>query len=748
MNPTQNDIIPASATIIVKNGERYLEQVLTSLQAFDEILLLDNGSTDRTLNIAQQFANTTIVQHAFIGFGALKNLAAEKAHHDWIFSIDSDEIPDSTLINAIRQAVTTNQPQHIYSLNRLNHYHGRLIKACGWYPDILPRLYHKQHTHFTPRRVHESLIIPSDSIVTPLAGSLKHYSFDNASDLINKMQHYSSLYAEENQHRKASSLGKALLHGISAFVKNYLLKRGICYGTDGFIIASANAQGSYYKYIKLLEANRQLSTALIITTYNHPDALAAVLHSALNQTHRPDEILIADDGSDERTAATIARIAQNSPIPIKHLWQEDRGFRLSQSRNRAIAASQSDYLIMIDGDMVLHPKFIQHHLAVAQRGRFIQGSRVLMDDSLTEHYLNSPTPLNAFRQGIRKRHAALNLPWLRQLIAHKGKQSHKGIKGCNIAFFKADAQAINGFDNQFIGWGREDSEFVARLYHNGVKRHDLKFGGIAYHLYHPESERDALPENQQRLEKTLNEKRRRCEDGLNAFDPSYEPLETTMTVKAIAFDLDGTLIDSLPDLARAANHLRQHYQLNELSEAEIQSYIGDGAIELVHRVLTGKKEGRDPERIEEAFALYRDYYRKHLTIATRLYPQVRETLAELHQRHIPLAVVTNKPEAYARTILEHFQLSQYFRAIYGGDTFSERKPHPMPLQEAAKIMNIAPEEMLMVGDSANDILSGKAAGSPTALLSYGYGETDELVQNPATKADYLLHDIQSLLDLL
>lgn len=512
--------IPASATIIVKNAERYLAQVLSALSQFDEILLLDNGSTDNTLTIAQQYPNITMVTHEFIGFGALKNLATEKAKYDWIFSIDSDEIPDQALLDDIRNAVLADKRDTIYTVNRLNHYHGRQIKGCGWHPDILPRLYHKQHTRFTNRRVHESLIIPEGSPVIALAGTLKHYSFDNASDLINKMQHYTSLYAEENRYRKSSSLSKALLHSATAFLKHYFLKCGITYGVDGFIISVANAQGSYYKYIKLLEANRHIRVALIITTYNRPDALEAVIRSALKQTRRPDEILIADDGSTAETADTIAHLAGNSPIPIRHIWQEDEGFRLSQSRNRALVATNADYIIMIDGDMVLHPKFIQHHLTVARKGRFIQGSRVLIDDELTRKYLMTPCKIHVFTKGIIKRHSALNIPLLRNFIAKKGKQSDKGIKGCNMGFFKSDAQAVNGFDNNFVGWGREDSEFVARLYHNGVKRHDLKFGGIAYHLYHPESDRDALPENDKILQNTLSRKKIRCENGLNIFESS------------------------------------------------------------------------------------------------------------------------------------------------------------------------------------------------------------------------------------
>ena len=230
--------IPATATMLVKNSERYLSEVLTALDGFDEILLLDNGSTDRTLEIAAGFKNTSIRKHEFIGFGPMKNLAARLARNDWIFNIDSDEVADAELMESIRAAVAENRMQKVFSLSRLNHYDGRLIKACGWYPDIIPRLYHRRFTQFSDRQVHESLKLPENTEMQMLAGRLKHYSFENAEGLIRKMQQYSTLYAEENRYKKPASPAKALLHGGVSFVKNYFLKRGFAYGSDGLIISA------------------------------------------------------------------------------------------------------------------------------------------------------------------------------------------------------------------------------------------------------------------------------------------------------------------------------------------------------------------------------------------------------------------------------------------------------------------------------------------------------------------------------
>ena len=517
----QKHKIHASAVMLVKNSERYLKEVLSALADFDEVLLLDNGSTDRTLEIAAEFGNVRVCRHEFIGFGPMKNLAASLAKHPWIFSIDSDEVPDSELIASIRNAVEHNDPQTVYTLSRLNHYNGRLIRGCTWYPDILPRLYQRTHTGFSDKKVHEGIIIPPKTVVCRLNGHLKHYSYENVEGLIHKMQYYSTLYAEENRYKKDSTPFKGLVHGAVAFVKNYLLKRGFMYGADGLIISSVNAQGSYYKYVKLYEHNRNMSVSLIITTYNRPDALALVLKSALAQTRLPQEIIIADDGSDRRTTEVVGKFTQASPVPVKHTWQKDDGFRAAESRNRAIAAAASDYLIIIDGDMVLDPSFIADHISVAKKGRLIQGSRVILGKERTEDILSCPglplPELSFSSNGVKKRLSALRLPAFAKLAARHGNRKHKGIKSCNMGIFRDEALAVNGFNNDFVGWGREDSEFVARCYHNGMKRHNLKFAGTAYHLWHREAERTALPHNDALLQAALNEKKTRCERGVNEF---------------------------------------------------------------------------------------------------------------------------------------------------------------------------------------------------------------------------------------
>ncbi|STZ75620.1 glycosyltransferase family 2 protein [Bergeriella denitrificans] len=261
------------------------------------------------------------------------------------------------------------------------------------------------------------------------------------------------------------------------------------------------------------------TVSLIITTYNRPDALALVLQSALAQTRLPDEIIIADDGSGADTAALIEAFRSRSPVPVKHAWRPDDGFRAAEARNRAIALAQSDYIVLIDGDMLLDASFIADHLRIARPGRLIQGSRVLLTEARTREILSGGTLplLRPWSRGIEKRAAALRCRCLSALAGRRGNHRHKGIKTCNMGFFRADALAVNGFNNDFVGWGREDSEFVARCYHNGMTRHNLKFAGIAYHLYHREAERDALPDNDARLQAALQGQTVRCANGIDAF---------------------------------------------------------------------------------------------------------------------------------------------------------------------------------------------------------------------------------------
>lgn len=246
-----NDI---SVTVLTKNSETYLSKCLEALTPFSEVVILDNGSTDRTLEIARSFSNVRVYEHPFIGFGPMKNLAVDKASNDWILSIDSDEIVTPELV---REILNINlDVSSLYAMVRDNYYHGRLIRGCGWQNDQLHRFFNRKRCRFNNKLVHEGIEKMDGMKTVLLKGRLKHYSYDNASQLLQKMQYYSTLWAEENQNRKKASPIKALLYGIVAFFKSYVFQNGLLYGYEGLLISISNANGVFYKYIKLYESDR------------------------------------------------------------------------------------------------------------------------------------------------------------------------------------------------------------------------------------------------------------------------------------------------------------------------------------------------------------------------------------------------------------------------------------------------------------------------------------------------------------
>ncbi len=242
-----------TVTILTKNNQETLGSVLESTKNFDEVILLDTGSTDATLEIAGLYPNVKIFHSPFTGFGPLHNLAAFHASNDWILSLDSDEV----LTLELAQEILSLQldMKKVYSFPFNNYFNGKHIKWCGWYPDRHIRLYNKQVTAFTDDKVHEKIQIAGLSEIK-LHSPVKHYSYRSISDFLLKMETYSNLFAEQNAHKKKSSFTKALVHGSFAFFKSYIMKRGFLGGKEGYIISVYNAQTAFYKYLKLAYASR------------------------------------------------------------------------------------------------------------------------------------------------------------------------------------------------------------------------------------------------------------------------------------------------------------------------------------------------------------------------------------------------------------------------------------------------------------------------------------------------------------
>ncbi len=245
-----------SVCILVKNAQNTLPQCLESLREFGEIVLLDNNSTDKTLQIAQEFntayKNLRIEKSEFIGFGALKNLCVSFAKNEWILSIDSDEVLENEALDEIKKLDL--KQNFVVALGRKNLYNGEWIKACGWHPDFVWRIFNKNFTGFNDNFVHESVKIPQNAEKIYLKNALKHYALNNIESIITKMNRYTSFSAQEKfkKGKKTSFLG-AILRFHLTFFRDYFLRKGFLYGYKGFIVALLNAEGAFYRYAKLYE---------------------------------------------------------------------------------------------------------------------------------------------------------------------------------------------------------------------------------------------------------------------------------------------------------------------------------------------------------------------------------------------------------------------------------------------------------------------------------------------------------------
>lgn len=245
-----------SAVILVKNAEKTIAECLESLCAFGEVVLLDNGSTDATLDIAAKYPNVKIFHEPnFCGFGKMKNIALSKATNDWILSIDSDEVLMPEIVSQIN-AMQLND-NTVVALSRLNYYGNRCMKCCGWYPDYVWRIFNRKYTRFNENIVHEGVENKPDTQKVYIKDAIKHYAADSMESIIQKMNRYTTLSAQEKykKGKKASVIG-AIFRFIHTFNMNYFFRRGIFYGYKGFVVSLLNASGSFYRHMKLYELNK------------------------------------------------------------------------------------------------------------------------------------------------------------------------------------------------------------------------------------------------------------------------------------------------------------------------------------------------------------------------------------------------------------------------------------------------------------------------------------------------------------
>ena len=259
-------------------------------------------------------------------------------------------------------------------------------------------------------------------------------------------------------------------------------------------------------------------TSIVVSTYNWPEALELTVRSILKQTVLPDEIVIADDGSGEETKKAIERLQRECILPIIHVWHPDEGFQPTVIMNKAIARANGEYILQVDGDVLLARNFVKDHLELAEKNHFVCGSRILLEPKITEKILKKekfPPPfwkmplgfvLNSLRSRI-----------LRKYMAKRYARSIGHMRGCNMAFWKEDVIKVNGYNEDLLQWGHEDSEFAYRMHFAGIEKKALKGGGCVYHLHHKQAPRDNEERHNQELSKVISGKVKWCENGIDKY---------------------------------------------------------------------------------------------------------------------------------------------------------------------------------------------------------------------------------------
>ena len=269
-----------------------------------------------------------------------------------------------------------------------------------------------------------------------------------------------------------------------------------------------------------------IPVAVIVTTYNRPDALEAVLAGYQAQTDRDFELIIADDGSTAETAVVIDEAQRETDLKISHVWHEDQGFRAAAIRNRAVAGTAADYIIFSDGDCIPLPDFVARHRLLAEKDWFLSGNRILMSETFSKRILRDRLPVHTWSSSrwFRAKCSGDINRWL-PLLALPSKAAFRklpaerweGVMTCNLSVWREDLLKVDGLDEAYSGWGLEDSDLAIRLVRAGIRHKSARFAAPVLHLWHRENDRGSLPENRQRLDEVIRSHRIRAVKGLSQY---------------------------------------------------------------------------------------------------------------------------------------------------------------------------------------------------------------------------------------
>ncbi len=258
-----------------------------------------------------------------------------------------------------------------------------------------------------------------------------------------------------------------------------------------------------------------ITLALIINTFNQPDYLSRVLRAVSRQSVLPEEVVLADDGSAHETKTVFEQWRAAQKFRCEHAWQEHKGFRRARVLNRAIALTHSEYLVFLDGDTIPHPRFMADHRALAGESRFVQGHRALIGEKAAAWFGENNFSADRRRAILQNQISGLKNSFRWPFAFRKINHRLRGIRGCNLAIWRSDLVRVNGYNEAFVGWGREDTELAVRLKNSGVRRLDVRGRALCYHLWHPPVSRAELAGNDEILARAILEEHTRCERGLD-----------------------------------------------------------------------------------------------------------------------------------------------------------------------------------------------------------------------------------------
>lgn len=470
-----------SPVIIVKNASRTIAQTLESLKEFDEVIVYDTGSEDETMEIARRYNNVKLCRGKFYGFGRSKNKASLLTKNDWIFSIDADEVVSPQLMNSIKNLQL--HDSCVYQIKRYNYYRKRRILHSGWGLEHIIRIYNKNLISFNEKLVHEHIEVGNSKVIA-LEGELRHFSYSSVSDFIQKRDLYSELFARENQGKRKSSPIKALLHATFDFFNTYFFRLGFLDGYRGLLIAVLNANVSFYKYLKLYEANIQNDAKVSLTILLQIDSwkiIHGLLESALNQTVAPDEIILVANPLKKDTLEHIDSYAKKSFIPI-HFFYSKNTNEYIEPCNLAIEQSRGEYLIFIEGKGFLHKNFVHDHVKYAKRGRFLFGELMLLKKDNVEKSLPENLKNSRYINGIKYFCSSFSL--LSFVKSEIKPFSKADLAPFNLSFFKDELLNIVETKAGVVDFEKVKNDLLRKLKFSGLKKRKLKFSGIQCVLAH------------------------------------------------------------------------------------------------------------------------------------------------------------------------------------------------------------------------------------------------------------------------